>query len=195
MNTRWHEFLAISYLFSPLLIGLIAHGLCIKFGLFRFLTSPVDRERTFRGKRFFGRNKTYRGIVAVASGTALGFAVQAYVLHDFEIFRRLELLDYTSDKIVNIGLVVGMAAMLGELANSFVKRQLDIQPGETTKGVWRTFFYVFDQIDFLLGAWIIFGLFVSISFERVAFSAFFIFVTHQMFSFFGHLFGMRKTAR
>jgi hypothetical protein len=195
MNTRWQEFTAICYLFSPLLVGLITHGLCIKFGLFEFLTAPIDREKTFRGKRLFGANKTYRGIAAVAAGTALGFAIQAYVLHDFEIFRRLELLDYTTDNIVNVGLVVGMAAMLGELVNSFVKRQLDIAPGEATKGALSSFFYVFDQIDLLIGAWLIYGLYVSISFERVAFSAFFIFVTHQIFSYFGSLLGMRKTAR
>jgi hypothetical protein len=195
MNTRWHEFLAIAYLFSPLLVGLTIHGLCIKFGWFSFLTQPVDRGKTFRGKRIFGANKTYRGIVAVAAGTALGFALQAFVLHEYEIFRQLELLDYTSDKIIDFGLIFGIAAMISELPNSFVKRQIGIAPGEAASGVSSWFFYVFDQLDFLIGAWAVLALFVSVSFERVAFSALFIFVSHQMLSFFGYLLGIRETAR
>jgi hypothetical protein len=195
MNTRWHELIAISYLFSPLLTGLTAHGLCIRFGWLSFLTRPVDGGKTFRGKRIFGANKTYRGIVAVAAGTGLGFAVQSSVLHRWEIFRRIELLDYTSASIIGIGLTIGAAAMLSELLNSFVKRQLDIAPGETTSGVLSLFFYVFDQIDFVIGAWAALALFVSVTFERVIFSAFFIFISHQIISVLGYRLGMRKTAR
>jgi CDP-2,3-bis-(O-geranylgeranyl)-sn-glycerol synthase len=194
MNRHWQEFLAISYLFSPLLIGLTAHGVCIKFGWLNFLTGPIDRGNTFRGKRIFGANKTYRGIACVAAGTALGFALQAYVLHEFDALRRIELLDYTSDQIVDVGLLLGIASMLGELVNSFVKRQLGIAPGAAAAGRLNLFFYVFDQIDFLLGAWLVLGLMVSVSFERVAFSALFIFVSHQALSFFGHRLGMRQTA-
>src|SRR4051812_37916696 len=97
---NWHEFWAISYLFSPLLIGLTAHGFAIKFGWFSALVKPIDNGKTFRGKRIFGANKTFRGIAMTALGTAFGFAVQAVILHRAEIFRKLELLDYSAVNVV-----------------------------------------------------------------------------------------------
>src|SRR6185369_11647711 len=51
-------------LFAPLFLGMVAHGLCIRFGLLRGLAVPIDGGRRWRGKRLFGDNKTYRGIVA-----------------------------------------------------------------------------------------------------------------------------------
>ena len=37
--------------------------------------------------------------------------------------------------------------MVGELPNSFLKRQLDIRPGQPAVGLWQHFFFVVDQID------------------------------------------------
>jgi hypothetical protein len=191
----FEEFLAISYLFSPLLLGLTAHGFSIKYGWFSSLVEPIDNRKTFRGKRIFGENKTYRGIFAAASGSALGFAVQAFVLHRYEIFQRLELLDYASVKVVFIGFIIGAAAMLGELPNSFLKRQIDIAPGGTTSGALSLLFYIFDQIDYLPGVWIVLAFFIGLSFQRIVFSAVFLFFSHQIISLLGFWLGMRKTAR
>ena len=189
------DFWAISYLFSPLLIGLTIHGLCIKFGWLSFLIHPIDSEKNFRGKRIFGANKTYRGIFAVALGTALGFAFQAFVLHRFEFFRQLELLDYSSAKVIFIGFLIGAAAMLGELPNSFIKRQVDIAPGAATGGFLSVIFYIFDQIDYLSGTWIVLAFFIRVSIWRVFYSAIFLFISHQIISALGYRLGMRKTAR
>lgn len=189
------EFLAVSYLFAPLLVGLTAHGFSIKYGWFSALVVPIDNGKTFRGKRILGANKTYRGIFAVALGTALGFAIQAFVLHRFEIFQRLELLDYSSVEVVLLGFLIGATAMLGELPNSFLKRQIDIAPGATTGGVLSLLFYIFDQIDYLLGVWIVLAFFIGASLQRIVYSAVFLFFSHQIISLLGYWLGMRKTAR
>jgi hypothetical protein len=65
------EFLKISYMLSPLLVGLAFHGVCIKFGWLRFLSRPIDAERRCDANALFGSNKTYRGVIAVALGTAV----------------------------------------------------------------------------------------------------------------------------
>jgi hypothetical protein len=192
---NWQEFWAISYLFSPLLSGLTAHGFAIKFGWFSSLIQPIDQGKTFRGKRIFGENKTYRGIAMTAIGTALGFAIQALILHRWEVFQKLELLDYSAVSVIFLGLIVGAAAMLGELPNSFIKRQIDIAPGATSSGILNLFFYIFDQIDYLIGVWLVFGFFIGVSFQRVIFSAVFLFFSHQIISLLGYWLGMRKTAR
>lgn len=195
MDTAWNNFLKVSYLFSPLLVGLTFHGLCIKFGWLSFFVRPIDSGKSFRGRRIFGANKTYRGVVAVALGTAVGFGIQSLVLHRYQAFENIELLDYSRVWVIGLGLLVGTAAMLSELLNSFVKRRLDIAPGETTSGVLNGFFYVFDQVDFLLGAWIVLAFIVGITFVNVLYSILFLFVSHQVISLLGYMLGMRKTAR
>jgi len=189
------EFWQVSYLFAPVLLGLTAHGICIKFGWLNFLVHAVDGGAEFRGKRVFGANKTWRGIAAMALGTALGSAIQAIWLHNYESVRALELFDYSLSKALPVGLLMGLACGLSELPNSFIKRQLDIAPGATASGWINAIFYILDQVDFLVGIWIVLAFVVEISLIRIIYSFVFLFVTHQVISFLGYLLGMRKTAR
>jgi CDP-archaeol synthase len=189
------EFLALAYLFFPLLVGLALHGFCIKYDTVAFLCRPIDRGRKFRGKRIFGDNKTYRGVVVVGLGTMIGFGLQSLLLHRIASIRGIELFDYALFKSLAIGLAVGVAAMLSELPNSFIKRRFEIAPGTAAKGWKRLIFYVYDQIDFLLGAWLVLAVVVPVTVERVLFSAGLLLVAHQLMSSAGYALGMRKTAR
>ena len=189
------EFLAVAYLFSPLLVGLALHGFCIKFDSLAFLCHPIDRGRSFHGKRIFGDNKTYRGIVVVGLGTAIGFGLQALFLNQIALIRSIELFDYVFPKSVALGLAVGVAAMLSELPNSFIKRRFEIAPGSAARGWKGLVFYVYDQIDFLVGAWIVLAIVVPITVGRVLLSSGFLLVAHQLMSSIGYALGMRGTAR
>jgi hypothetical protein len=189
------EFLNLAYLFFPLLVGLALHGFCIKYNLLAFLCRPIDRERSFRGKRIFGDNKTWRGVVVVGLGTAIGFGLQSLLLHRIAWIRSIELFDYAFFKSVALGLAVGVAAMLSELPNSFIKRRFEIAPGSVAKGWKRVIFYVYDQIDFLLGAWLVLAIVVPVTVERALLSAGLLLVAHQLMSSVGYALGMRKTAR
>jgi CDP-archaeol synthase len=189
------EFLALAYLFFPLLVGLAFHGFCIKYGAVAFLCRPIDQGRSFRGKRIFGANKTYRGVVVVGLGTMVGFGLQSLLLHRIASIRGIELFDYAFFKSLAIGLAVGVAAMLSELPNSFIKRRFEIAPGSVAKGWKRVIFYVYDQIDFLLGAWLVLAVVVPFTVERALLSAGLLLVAHQLMSSAGYALGMRKTAR
>ncbi|MCI0390482.1 MAG: CDP-archaeol synthase [Acidobacteria bacterium] len=189
------EFLAEAYLFSPLLIGLALHGFCIKYNSLAFLCRPVDRRQSLHGKRIFGDNKTYRGIVVVGLGTAIGFGLQSLFLHQIASIRSIELFDYSFFKSLALGLAVGVAAMLSELPNSFIKRRLGIAPGTAAKGWKGLIFYVYDQIDLLLGAWIVLAVVVPVTVERALLSAGFLLVAHQLMSSVGYALGVRRTAR
>ena len=85
--------------------------------------------------------------------------------------------------------------MFSELLNSFLKRQLDIAPGAPGRGPATLFFYVFDQVDFLLGAWLIAWRWVVPTLPRVLWSILFVLVVHQVISALGALLGMRASAR
>jgi hypothetical protein len=94
-----------------------------------------------------------------------------------------------------LGFMLGAAAMLSELLNSFLKRQLDIAPGMPGRGPATLFFYVFDQVDFLLGAWLVAWPWVAPTVARVLWSILFVVVFHQIISGLGARLGMRASAR
>lgn len=110
--------------------GFAAHGLCIRFGLLRGLAAPVDCGATFNGIRIFGENKTYRGIVCVAVGTAVGFVLIRPSVVPPNLQGGLSLVS-----LALLGFAVGTAAMLAELPNSPLKRQLGIGPGRQARGL------------------------------------------------------------
>jgi hypothetical protein len=188
------EFLKVSYLLSPLLVGLTAHGICIRLGWLRSLARPIDAGATPRGRQLFGANKTYRGVVAVALGTAVGVVLQV-ALHRGGVARGSELLDYGSIAVVGLGLAIGAAAMLAELPNSFLKRQLGVAPGAAGRGVWSAVFYVLDQVDMLAGVWLVLGFVLTVTVARVLWSVVFLFIAHQVLTVLGYRLGMRATAR
>jgi hypothetical protein len=189
------EFLTLAYLFLPLLVGLALHGFCIKYDFLAFLCRPIDRGRKFQGKRIFGDNKTYRGVVVVSLGTAIGFALQSLLFHRIASVSSVELFEYSFFKSVALGLAVGVAAMLSELPNSFIKRRFEIAPGTAAKGWKALIFYVYDQIDFLLGAWLVLAVVVPVTIGRVLLSSGLLLVAHQLMSSVGYALGMRRTAR
>lgn len=188
------EFLKVSYLLSPLLLGLAFHGLCIKFGWLRSLARPMDAGFVLRSRRLFGDNKTYRGVAAVALGTAAGVALQVLV-HRYGVGRDLAVLDYSRPAVIALGLGLGAAAMLSELPNSLLKRQLGIAPGAASRGIAGVLFYVLDQVDMLVGVWVVLGLAVGVTAARVLSSAVFLFIAHQLLTLVGYQLGMRATAR
>jgi CDP-2,3-bis-(O-geranylgeranyl)-sn-glycerol synthase len=165
-----------SLLFTPLLVGFALNGVCIKTGLLRALARPVDGGARWRGRRLFGDNKTYRGVVVVALGTGLGFLA----LHG---------------KWFGLGVLVGTAAMLAELPNSFCKRQLAIAPGGQASGAAGALFHVLDQVDVVAGAWLVLWLVVPPTVGLVLASLGFVFVTHQILTVVGYALGMRATWR
>ena len=50
---------------------------------------------------------------------------------------------------------MGIGYVLGELPNSFVKRQLDITPGKTGGGPLGALFFLVDQADSILGSFLV----------------------------------------
>ena len=103
--------------------------------------------------------------------------------------------DYAFFKSVALGVAVGVAAMLSELPNSFIKRRFEIAPGSAAGGLKGVIYYIYDQIDFLLGAWLVLAIAVPVTVERVLFSAGLLLIAHQLMSSAGYALGMRRTAR
>lgn len=187
----WSDVWQGAILASPLFIGLLVHGLTMKFRVLPGLAVPIDRGAHFRGKRLFGENKTYRGVLAMALGTGLGFLLLGQAVSG----GRLEHLSLLPAGLMALllGVAVGTVAMLAELPNSTIKRQLDLPPGEQMRGLARLTFRVLDQIDILMGAWLVLAFVVSPTFGLLLGSSLCVYRGHQMLTLIGHRLGMRAT--
>ena len=189
-----HDAIATLYLLLPLVGGAVAHGLCMRSDLLAALARPIDAGRTLRGRRWFGDSKTWRGPFCVAAGAALVYALQRHVLHAFSAAAALEPVDYATLPLW-LGAAAGAAAELAELPNSFVKRQLDIKPGATARGPLAAVFFVWDQIDLLLGYWLVLAAFVPPTAIRLIASVALLTTIHPLFTIAGYLLRMRPTWR
>lgn len=189
------EVLGTAYLLLPLLGGAAVHGVFMKFDWLAFLARPMDGGRLLGGRPLFGRSKTYRGPVMVAVGAAAVYAAQRGPLHQVEALAAIELVDYAALPGVWLGALAGALAELSELPNSFVKRRLGIGPGGTTGGLPGVVFYLWDQLDVLLGYWIVFAAVVPVTPLRVALSVAIAGAIHPLLTLIGYLLGMRPTAR
>lgn len=190
-----HEIYGVVYLLLPLVGGAVVHGAAWRYGWCSVLARPIDGGHTFRGKPVFGRNKTWRGPVMVAFGAAIVLELQERVLHGIPRLAAIELFDYGTVNGWVLGALVGAAAEFAELPNSFVKRQLGVPPGGTTRGGRSVVFYLWDQIDLLMGAWLVFASVVPVTVWRVVLSLIIALALHPLLTAIGYLLGMRATAR
>ncbi len=110
---------------------------------FRFLAKPIDLNLRFMGKPLFGKNKTFRGLIFAVIFAMIIFYIQKTIGYN-------SIIDYSQYSLW-LGFLLGFGAIIGDLVESFFKRQLNISSGKP----W----IPFDQIDFVLGA-LFFSLFV-----------------------------------
>lgn len=105
---------------------------------------PVDAGKRLFGRRLFGKSKTWRGILLGAIGgsvTSLALLLLLIFLGASNYGRSWQdLMLYLFS-----GAIIGFGAMIGDLLKSFFKRRVGIDSGKP----WP----IFDQIDFVIGAW------------------------------------------
>lgn len=105
--------------------------------VFASLAIPIDNGKKLNKKQILGKNKTWRGLI---TGTFLGIVI-ACLQYLFPV-ASLQTVDYTSWFL--IGFLLGCGALVGDLAGSFIKRQLSIPSGKPCIPL--------DQLDFVFGA-------------------------------------------
>jgi CDP-2,3-bis-(O-geranylgeranyl)-sn-glycerol synthase len=111
---------------------------------------PLDGSRLWRGRQIFGEHKTVRGFVVMVPATAGSFVLLAAAA---TMLQREGLWPLSIPAYGALGAWAGLGFMLGELPNSFVKRQLGIAPGAAAAGWFRgALFYAIDRCDSVVGA-------------------------------------------
>ena len=177
------------FVFLPVLGAAVTHGPVLKWNLFASLARPLDGGATLRGHRLFGDNKTWRGAITMF----VGAAGAALVLGRMPWYQAMLPQEIRDAGTLPFALLVGLGTPLAELPNSFLKRQLGIQPGTRKRSLQGTLVSLVDQGDFVLGIsllllpiWRISLLQLVIAFTAVS-------AVHLLVSVVGFAIGARKT--
>ena len=141
----------------------IAHVAWMRSALARTLAQPIDLGRTWRGKRIFGPNKTVRGFVVMPAAAAVAFWAWWAARRQLPAWLGQGIWQLGAAHYLALGFSCGLALMLAELANSFVKRRLDIAPGWPAESPrLRAVFFVADRCDSVLGVLVAASLLVPV---------------------------------
>jgi CDP-2,3-bis-(O-geranylgeranyl)-sn-glycerol synthase len=148
--------LQAAWLIAPVVLAGFVHSIVIHRNLAPRLARPLDGRRTIRGRRLFGSNKTWRGVIVMSTMSGVG----ALALDELSP-RSLELPLQTDSwrGFLLLGFTLGLAYSLAELPNSFVKRQLGVVPGGRARNR-RAMQFLFDQLDSVVGVVAVLSIFV-----------------------------------
>ncbi|MGK0362163.1 MAG: hypothetical protein ACI9U2_004483, partial [Bradymonadia bacterium] len=118
----------------PVIVGGLTHVVAIHLNaLPRLALMPIDGGRTHNGVRLFGDNKTWRGVVVMTLACAFWGAVQG-VGATAGWWAPPALLVEGGLNAGAWGALLGLGYILGELPNSYLKRQNGIAPGAAATG-------------------------------------------------------------
>jgi CDP-diglyceride synthetase len=142
--------LQLLWLALPIIASGLVHLVVMKLDLLPGLRRrPLDGGYSYRGRRLFGDNKTWRGAVVTISTTS----VAAWALAQLSAccWPLPTLVPFAETHPLLWGALLGTGYIVGELPNSFAKRQLSIAPGGAGQGTAGRVFWVVDQLDSLAG--------------------------------------------
>jgi CDP-diglyceride synthetase len=123
----------------------------LTFDLLKPLKRPLDGGARFRGRRLFGDNKTWRGAIVITAGAL----VATLLLSNWDWWWARLPQDLRDAGALPYGLLLGLGVVVGELPNSFLKRQLDIAPGTQRRTAGGVLLSIYDQADFVLAVWLL----------------------------------------
>jgi hypothetical protein len=155
----WRSWARSLWLVAPVLVAGLGHVVVLKIGRWpKRLARPIDGGRTWRGRPLLGANKTWRGPLLMASLSSLGMGLQSKAVSRSASLAELNTIDFERVNPWVAGAVYGLGYSLGELPNSFLKRQLGIPPGEQVRH-GRRLQYLVDQADSVVGCLLSLSLF------------------------------------
>ena len=123
----------------PLIFSGGLHMAVVKLDLLTALKIPIHQK-------WFGSNKTWRGVFVMPLAAAIGVKVASIFWPD----------EFGQWNALALGVVLGLAYVFSELPNSFIKRRIGIAPGKRPprNAAW---FALADQADSAIGCALVYG--------------------------------------
>jgi CDP-2,3-bis-(O-geranylgeranyl)-sn-glycerol synthase len=181
MSARW--------VFLPVLGAPLAHAPVLRFNLWPRLARPIDGGRTFRGRRLLGENKTWRGAAVMFAGVMIA-TIALQRSRRYRVRLPSELQDASP---VVTGSLLAASVVVGELPNSFLKRQLDIAPGDQRGSPAGIALSMFDQADFVLATWLLLRPAFKMTAGQALDAAAVVTIVHLPLNVLGYLIGARTS--
>ncbi len=156
------------YLIAPIIFAGICNMIWMKLPVGNSLKVPMDRGLLLPdGKRLFGDNKTWKGFLGMIGLTSLWMGIFSLLAQYWATARELSLIPFGQFRFPFnawfYGAIWGLAYVLAELPNSFVKRRINIAPGQQGRGIRGFAFALLDQADSVIGCLLVIPLFYRIS--------------------------------
>jgi CDP-2,3-bis-(O-geranylgeranyl)-sn-glycerol synthase len=148
---------------------------------FNKLAFPIDFNRKINNKPVFGKNKTFRGLIFGVLFAIITAFIQ-FLFYRNNIFTDISIADYSGWLL--LGFLMGAGAVLGDLAESFVKRRMNYKPGKS--------FIPWDQTDFVIGALIFVYPIIMLSLNKIIIILLLSFVLHIIVNHIAFYIGVRK---
>src|SRR5215467_9051895 len=140
------------FLTAAFIVAGLAHSAWLRTRASHRLLHPVDGGARIRGKRVFGDNKTVRGFVVMVPAAAASFAAFHVLVSRLAPSVAADLWRLDAVGYAALGAWAGLGFMLGELPNSFVKRQFDVAPGMAPPSrVGTAVVFIVDRVDSIIG--------------------------------------------
>lgn len=183
------------YLLIPMVLAGVFNMVFVKAPYLDFLKIPIDSGLVLKdGKRLFGDNKTWKGFFGMIFLTSFWLGVFGTLADNSEWAFQHTLMPLTSINSWFWGGIWGLAYVLAELPNSYVKRRVDIQPGKNGKGLIGWFFLIVDQSDSVIGCSLAMLLFYTPSIPDFFAIIFFSIIIHFLVNILLFLVGLKKQA-
>jgi len=153
-----------------------------KLPFLKNFSKPIDFGKSFKGKRIFGDNKTYRGLIfGVLIGTLVGILQTNFQIPANNFFHSANLPEMTPQ----LALMLSFGALIGDMVGSFVKRRVGFKPGQHAP--------LLDQVNFIFGAYF----FSYLLTFRIDYDQFFVVLIitptiHLFFNFIAWLYKLKK---
>ena len=156
---------------SPLIASGVANMIFTKTKMYKEHKSPIDGGKKLKdGNRVLGDNKTWLGFFSMILFSMI-FQVICGVICNVFSWNSSNDFYISNPNVLSLNIVfgffIGFAYMIFELPNSFIKRRLNIKPGQHGKGFTGKLFFVIDQFDSMIGVMLVLYLFTDISFLKM----------------------------
>jgi CDP-2,3-bis-(O-geranylgeranyl)-sn-glycerol synthase len=173
------------YFFLPAYIANASPPLANTFNLFNRLNKPIDGGKTIKGVPVLGSHKTWRGLIFEIVICFLLFQLIFWINNYYNLpFLSVVGINSSTVSSMQLGLLLGIGIVFGDLLFAFIKRRLQLRPG--------TAFVPFDQTNYVIGAFIFIQPLLGLSFNFWITLFVLTFFIHILFNRIGYNLGLHK---